>query len=267
MKTAVVFAASIFVPEKLFVVHEFFDMFGQHFKDADFYIGLNYGSLTVQENIIKSYVPNVTFKRLENSSLYNNMDTSATQVAYKALKESGKSYDVYWFGHTKGGQNSRESIRGMYLEEFFRQREMVEGMFEKYPYLGSWGLRGNSISATGTKWKDYNVDAVIPICGNLKFPPFNYTHVNWSYIETMLALKGAPFEQFIHRLDDTFFNTKLNSWYCETVPGWIPSRQGFFPYVHRKKCFWEDRNCMLTDITREWIEENSLSHLTSYLTI
>ena len=268
MKTCVLYAASISVPEKLYVLHEFFSVFKEHFADADFFVGLNYGSLQEQEDIIRSYVPNCQFIRLTNEHLYTYMDTSASQLALRliqaALKE-GKSYDVYWSAHTKGGQNARESVRPMYFENFFGKRKEIETMFEQYPYLGSWGLRGNSRNSE-VWWKDYNVDSIIPICGNVKFDPFNYTHVNWSYIETMYALKGKPFEAFIRLLDDNWFETKLNRWYWETVPAWIPSRCGYFPYIKIKPCFW---NVVpdLNEITKQWIEENNLPHLLPYLSL
>lgn len=279
MKTAVVFAASIFEPEKLFVVHEFFHMFSQNFADADFYVGLNYGSLEVQKDIIRSYIPNAQFIRLENEHVYCKMDTSATQTAFRLLRDGGESYDVVWFAHTKGGTNERGSgIRNMYFEEFFTQRESIEKMFVDYPHLGSWAIRAMSVSPcqmgsngnppTSYEYKDMRVDppSCAPICDTTKkVDPFIYTHINWSYIETMFALKGAPVEAYAKSLGEEYFNTKLFTWYAENVIPWIPSRCGYFPYVKRKKCFWEDRNFELKNRQIDWINENNLTHLNEYL--
>ena len=180
------------------------------------------------------------------------------------MKTTGNKYDIYWFAHTKGGSNPREEIRRLYFNEMFTQRKNIEDMFVQYPKLGSWGLRGNSISAAGVQWKDYNVDNIVPICSNIKTPPFNYTHVNWSYIETIYVLKKEPVEAYLDSCTDQYFTTSMNPWYFETVPPWMSSRCGYFPYVKIKRDFWD--RCNLTDITKEWIVENNLP-LESYLNL
>jgi hypothetical protein len=273
MKTAVVFAASIFESDKMFVLHEFFHMFQTYFSDADFYVGLNYGSMEIQKDVIKSYIPNVQFIRLEKEHVYCKMDTSATQTAFKLLQDCGKTYDVYWFAHTKGGTNERgPGIRRMYFNEFFSQRIDIEKMFETYPHLGTWGLRAMSVSPAPTAgnshhWKDLRVDppGCVPICSNEKVDPFNYTHINYSYIETMFAMRGVAVEAYAKAIKPEYFDIKLFTWYAENVFPWIPSRCGYFPYVKRKMCFWEDTHCNLLDVTKQWIDENNLHHLDEYL--
>jgi len=265
MKTCVIYAASIFDSLKIYVVNDFFSTFKTHFPDADFYVGVNYGSLPSLEEEIRKYGLNCNIGRLQDGNLYTKTDASAYQVAINVLKQTGKTYDIYWFAHTKGGANSRDEIRRMYLDEMFGKRESIEKMFEEYPMLGSWGIRGNSVSAANIQWKDYNVDSFIPICANIKQPPFNYTHVNWSYIETLYVLKKEAVESYVQQLPPEFFITKLDPWYFETVPGWIPSRCGYFPYVKEKRDFWG--HCDLTDITKLWIEENGLTQQLPYLSL
>lgn len=264
MKTCVIYAAYIPDSAKLNVVREFFSIFKSNFQDADFIVGINPGSVPNLENTIKQYGLNCQFVYVSNE-LHTNTDASAYQKAMSILKGSNKKYDVYWFGHTKGGVNSREEERHLYLNEFFSKRNEIESMFEKYPKLGSWGIRGNYMAASGKKWNIYNVDSHISICGNEKFPPFNYTHVNWSYVETMYALKGEPVESFLNAVPNEFFTTKLDPWYFETVMPWVPSRCGYFPYVKQNRCFWNTAN--LPDITKNWIDENNLTELSSYLEI
>lgn len=133
--------------------------------------------------------------------------------------------------------------------------------------LGSWGIRGNSISAVGVQWKNYNVDLVVPVCANTKFPPFNCTHVNWSYLEGMYVLKGVAVDAYVKLLTDAYFDTRMDRYYFETVPPWLPSRCGYFPYVKRKMCFWAHLNRNLQDVTKQWIDENNLTDLNPYLSI
>jgi hypothetical protein len=265
MKSCVIFAASIFDSSRINVLREFCLSFKQNFSDCDFFTGINPGSVSNLYNIIGEYgLTGCVNYASEN--LYTNTDASAYQVALLALKNLkwNPKYDLYWFVHTKGGVNNRSSEREMYLNEMLGKRKEIEDMFEKFPQLGSWGIRGNSISAAGVKWNEYNVDSGVPICGNVKLPPFNYTHVNWSYIETLYVLKGEPVENYLTAQSDEFFKTKLSPWYFETVMPWVPSRCGYFPYVKTKRDFWN--KCELTDITKQWIDENKLS-LESYLNL
>lgn len=264
MKSCVVFAASIFDSTRLNVIREFFSSFKTNFGDADFYIGINHGSIPNMENVIKEYELNCYFIQ-GIPELYTKTDASAYQAALKLLKQSGNKYDIYWFAHTKGGVNSREGVRELYLKEMFSKRKEIEDMFVKYPKLGSWGLRGNSISAAGVNWKDYDVDCGLPICKNVPLnSSFPFTHVNWSYIETLYVLKKEAVEGFLELSPNEFFTTKLNPWYFETVMPWVPSRAGYFPYVKIQRDFWD--RCELTDITKQWINENKLD-LHSYLDI
>lgn len=265
--TCVIFAASIFDRSRLDVLHDFFSAFKTHFSDADFYVGINYGTLPELEDEIKKYGLNVNIVRLTNENLYTRTDASAYQAALKLLKNSGKKYDIYWFAHTKGGVNHRPAERQMYIDEMITQRKPIEEMFEKYPHLGSWGIRGNSISGGGVNWYNYNVDVSFPpICRNVPLPWCPYDHVNWSYIETLYVLKKEAVETWFKYMHDDFFTTKLDGCYFETVPGWFPTRLGFFPYVKRKRDFFD--RCDLTDITREWIDQDPmLQHLLPYLEI
>lgn len=264
MKTCVVYAAYIADSTKLNVIREFFSVFKNKFQDADFYIGINPGSVPNLESVINEYGLNTKITYVPEE-LHTKTDASAFQSVLNNIGVNKSfGYDVYWFGHSKGGVNSRENERSLYINEFFSKREQIEKMFEEYPNLGSWGIRGNYMAASGKKWDVYNVDLGLPICGNIKFPPFNYTHVNWSYVETMYALKGNSVESFIKASPTKFFTTKIDPWYFETVMPWVPSRCGYFPYVRQNRCFWDTAN--LKDITKEWIKENNLN-LESYLSL
>src|ERR1039458_9807625 len=263
MKSCVIFAASIFDSSKMNVLRDFCLSFKRNFSDCDFFIGVNPGTIPNLYKTIEEYKLTVCVNYAKEE-LYTSTDASAYQVALLSLKtlKLDPKYDLYWFIHTKGGVNSRNEIRQMYLNEMLGKRKEIEDMFEKNPQLGSWGIRGNSISAAGVKWNEYDVDSGVPICGNVKLSPFNYTHVNWSYIETLYVLRGAPVEAYIKAQTPEFFTTKLNPWYFETVMPWVPSRCGYFPYVKIKRDFWN--KCELTDITKQWIDKNKLP-LESYL--
>lgn len=266
MKSCIIFAVSIFDTSRLFVLHEFLTTFKKTFNDCDLYIGINYNSCLEVEEIIKTYNLNVVTERLMMSELYCGSDSSAYQLALKLLKESKKSYDLYWFAHTKGAVNDRPYERNMYLSQLFSNRKQIETAFETYDQLGSFALRGVSRSAGQLQWSTYNKDHEIEICSNIISKQLPYTHVNWSYIETMYVINKQTIETFLSLTSDIFYNTKIQEpCYFETVFPWLSSRCGYFPYVHESNCFFGERN--LNEITKEWIYFNNLTHLTEYLTL
>jgi hypothetical protein len=266
MKSCVIFAISIFDDSKLYVLHEFLNQFKTTYSDCDFYIGINYNSINEIESIVESYGLNVNIKRLTEPNLYCGSDASAYQQALKLLKDSNKTYELYWFAHTKGAVNNRPYERNMYLTQLFANRLHIESMFINNTQLGSYALRGVSRSAGMLNWATYNKDHEVEICLNSISKDMPYTHVNWSYIETMYAINKHSIETFLSLTSDAFYENKIQEpCYFETVFPWIATRCGYFPYIHQTDCFFGERN--LKDITTEWIKYNNLTHLNSYLNL
>ena len=127
----------------------------------------------------------------------------------------------------------------MYLSNLFRNRSNIETLFQQYDMLGSYALRGVSRSAGNHAWNTFNRDHHIGICSNEIFDDFKYTHVNWSYIETMYVINGKIVESFLKSTSDDFYNTRiLEPCYFEIIFPWIVTRCGYFPYVHQYNCFF-----------------------------
>jgi hypothetical protein len=266
MKSCVIFAVSIFDSEKLFVLREFLDTFKLKFSECDHYIGINYGSIPEVESVIAEYGLKTKIKRLVDESLYCGSDASAYQTALTLLRDSGKFYDICWFAHTKGAVNGRPVERNMYLTELYRDRSHIEELFESYSYLGSYALRGVSVGAGGDVWASFNNDHHIDICSNKVLDVMKYTHINWSYIETMYVIKGDAVQTFLRNVSESFYTTKIQDpCYFEIIFPWVASRCGYFPYIKNTRCFWGVED--LKQITRKWIEENHLDNLNNYLFI
>lgn len=265
MKSCVIFAVSIFSEHKLYVLREFLDTFSNNFKDCDFYIGINYGSISYVENVILDYNFNLKMERLNDSNLYCKSDASVYQLALRLLKESGNSYDMCWFAHTKGGVNERDVERNIYIKDLYEKRYEIENFFNINDNIGSYGLRGlGPVGAGGDVWANFNNDHHIEICSNKIVGDLKYTHVNWSYIDTMYVIKGSIVNYFLQISPINFYKTKINEpCYFEVIFPWIASRCGYFPYVKQEKSYWGDNN--LKNITNEWIEENNLFELKKYL--
>lgn len=266
MKSCVIFAVSIFDHSKIHVLYEYLDVFKTHYSDCHFYIGINYGSIPEVEEAVKSYGLAVTTTRVPEN-LYCESDASAYQAALKILKESDLRYDLYWFAHTKGAVNHRPGERSLYLTHLFSNRIAIQQFFQDYEYIGSYALRGVSTSAAGDNWATFNRDHYIEICSNLITESLPYTHVNWSYIETMYVLNKYSVETFLSLTDENFYNTKIQErCYFEVIFPWISTRCGYFPYIEQSSCFF-NRNISLKNITNDWIVKNNLVHLSNYLDI
>jgi len=266
MKSCIVFAVSIFEESKLYVLEQYMRSFKGNYQDCDLYVGINHGSLNIVEEVIKSYGLNSYMIRTPEN-LYNTSDTSAYQIALKHLKNSGNRYDLYWFAHTKGGVNGRDHERNLYLVEMFGNRENIERLFVDYPYIGSYALRGVSGGAAGDDWRVFNRDHVVEICSNKITKELPYTHVNWSYIETMYVINKQSIDTFFSITTDEFYDTKIKDrWYFETIFPWVPTRCGYFPYVKQEHCFFGN-GASLKKITEDWIEKNNLNELKRYLYI
>jgi hypothetical protein len=266
LKTCVVFAVSIFDESRMFILHEFLSMFKQTFSECNLYIGINYGTLTNVEQVIESYELNAEIQRVTDINMYTGSDASAYQAAISLLNRSKQPYDLYWFAHTKGAVNNRSYERNMYLTQLFGNRTHIELMFKNNDQLGSYALRGVSRSAGQLQWATFNKDHDVDICLNSITNKLPFTHVNWSYIETMYVINKHSVETFLSLTTDLFYDTKIQEpCYFETVFPWIATRCGYFPYIHQSHCFFGERN--LNDITNEWIQNNNLTHLNNYLTL
>lgn len=266
MKSCVVFAVSVFREDRLYVLREFLDTFTKHFVNCDFYIGVNYGSHPLVETIIAESNLSTIVTRVERPELYCGSDASAYQAALELLKESKKTYNIYWFAHTKGAVNDRPYERNLYLTELFANRLEIEQLFKTYEHLGSYALRGVSRSAGGLNWATYNKDHYIDICSNEITEELPYTHMNWSYIETMYALSSKAVNTFLKLAGSQFYATKIEEpCYFETVFPWIATRCGQYSYTRQSQCFFGEGNILT--VNKSWITENNLIHLNDYLAL
>jgi len=255
MKNCVLFASAISDASKLYALEELIAPFNGK-SSFDFFIGINPSSYKDTYECILKYI---TPRRMEfvPNELEIDSDASCYQTALRLLKESNERYDLYWFIHTKGGHNDRDVDRRLYINELINNSDEIINIFKKFPNLGSYSLRGNKIGDPKIPWDIYDADHVIDICKNTKHNNFLYSHVNWSYIDTIYVLNGKCVNHFLDICPYDFYTKKITDrYYFETAPAWIPSRMGFFPYVKNKQCYWQTGN--LNDVTEKWINYNNL---------
>jgi hypothetical protein len=252
MASCVLFACSI-KPGREFVLRLFLDSFVNVHKQSDIYIGINPHSSDELVNIINEYELN-TFVYHVDPNLYSESDASAYQLCLKALLQSEKEYDNYWFIHTKSGFNSHSDyLRDWYISNFVSRKQEIELFFSTNPGVGSYGILGLEYD-TNRIYQEHDVE--ISLWDNNISKDLPYTHAKFFYIHTIYCLSKEPIKKFFNLVTDTWFNTKLNRYYFEGVFPFLVSRSGYFPYLENR---FSMNGADLLHYIDSWIKENSLN--------
>lgn len=268
-KSCVVFAIGINTPEKLPVLQEYITMLKEHFSDCDIYAGINYGAHANIEHMLHSSGLNIKVDRLTDEKLHVDSDASSYQLALKNVVNSKIKYDVIWFVHTKGGHNSRDHIRSLYIDHFYPHRKFIESKFSELEHLGVFGYRSghyNFNNEISDKCLGVNEKLIRDIWdGPTKFMPNSFC--KYIVIETMFAMNANIIYKFIEEYPD-FFNTPINQyptgrWFIELeLCNIIPTKMGYYPTSFFD---WDGHIRMdLQEVIDIWIEQNKLYHLSEY---
>ena len=174
----------------------------KYHHDSDIYVGINCGSSPTWERkldsselrIIKSFV---TEDRVVDS------DVSGYQAAMEAARRSGRSYDYYWFGHSKGATHSQfdyaDMLRKQIEARFWSKRDHVENFCD----INRFGVFGGFFCPM-TRPDNQVVEKIkklyrseLGIIGY--WTPFSF-----------FGLTGPSLCRFFDRVDDAFFSKKPN---------------------------------------------------------
>jgi hypothetical protein len=244
-------------------------MLQTNFSDCDIYAGINYGACEEVENVLRKSTLNIHVDRLTDPYLHVDSDASSYQLALKNMYNSGKVYDVIWYVHTKGGHNSRDDIRNLYLNNFYPHRNFIESKFEALPHLGIFGYRSghyNYNNEINDKCLGIDDKLIRDIWdGPTDFMP--NTFCKYIVVETMFAMRAEIIYKFIKEYPE-FFNTPINKyptgrWFIELeLCNIIPTKMGYYP-----TSFFDWDNFIRLDLQEVidlWIHENKLFHLNGY---
>jgi len=198
---ALVFASYVPNHAGMKIIHEMFDVYMQYFADCDIYVGINgnpcpeyieyLDSLKDKLNITYSITP----KKLEINS-----DVSAYQTALKLLKESEKTYEYIWFGHTKGMTNNTSEWRKIFIKEFFIKRNYITDLLNN--------SNAGTYSLYLAKYRGVNQFKDI-LEQYYKFDkPYFYTYL---YLFTFYVIKGKYLHPFLNNCTNNFYDTNLVS--------------------------------------------------------
>lgn len=272
MKSCVLFACGINSDNKLYVLQEYVDMLTKQFSDCDIYAGINFGSSVQTEHILESAGLNITYERLIDEKFHVTSDASSFQLAMKLMINSGQTYDVVWFVHTKGGHNSRDSIRQLYIQNFFPKRHYIERKFSELEHLGVFGYRAGHYN-----WNNEITDKCLGVSHRIirdiwddaRIEALPYKFCKYIVIETMFAMKAEILYKYLEAYPD-FFDTPINMfptgrWFIELeLCNIIPTRMGYYPVVFDDYHHTFRKSLQYT--IDNWIEENKLEHLKNYKT-
>jgi len=271
-RSSVLFAIGIDNNTKLYVLNEYLEMLRDQFSDCDIYTGINFGTDPSIESILDKSGLNIIYERITDPTFHVSSDASSYQVALRLMMDSGKTYDVTWFVHTKGGHNERGATRQLYIEEFFPKRRYIEQKFIELEHLGVFGYRAGHYN-----WNNEENDKCLKVSDRIirdiwdgePTELFPYTFCKHIVIETLFAMRTEILYKYIHTYPE-FFTTPINKfptgrWFIELeLCNIIPTRMGYYPTVFYDFDKGIGRDLQFT--IDNWIEENKLEHLKEYKT-
>lgn len=223
-KTALLFASYLPHQDRLYIGDQFFKAFKDKFSDADFYIGINPGTVPEWEQHINEYQKdlNITYGHVERD-LYSKSDAGAYQLALKLMKESGIHYENIWFAHTKGGHYNdigRAEQRYFMIENFFNRREHFESLLHSDEKNGVYGpvITVTMTPYPGNKCADNFLDV---------YYDFPYHSSDLCYLYTFYLMKGHIVHEFIENCSDNFWEDKKNIYFFEDPFPHIATKMGY----------------------------------------
>lgn len=206
------FLISFFLPtkESVTILDDILSRLEVNFSDLTIFMGINPSPFLEEgvkviesHNKIKFYYSEVP------KNLVCDSDASGYQTALKLLKDSDKSFDLYWFIHSKAITSNRNQEREFMLNDFIGNKEKIESLFIENNFIGSYG---DMLIQLGTLKKGHKFSTPT-ISGNYldKFYDFKIkTPFEYFYAKTFFVIRGEIINDFIVKCDPSFFNNYLN---------------------------------------------------------
>lgn len=215
--TAIVFASYMPDEHALGIGEEFLAVFAEHFADADVCIGVNPSAC---QDAWRARIAGCGLRArqaLVETHRVIDSDASAFQAALTLLRDSGETYDLIWFGHTKGVTTKDLRLTRWFIDKLFRRRQAVERVFDD-PMCGVYGLQAVLLP-------EKNVDVITPYC---RLP---YPQLDIMFTHTFYVCRGKPVHEFLRRCDRSFFDERIKGdrWFFERDFYQIVFMQGFHP--------------------------------------
>jgi hypothetical protein len=198
MKGSIIFASFIPSKNELYIGKQFLDKFKELYKNYDIFIGVNDSCKEWLDTIIEYSKTMNIYYDITPKDLLIDSDASAFQTALKLLKNSGKKYDIYWFGHTKGVTSNAHDFRQEVFNIFWDKKDYIESeMFKNNASIYSPYI--------GTTAENY-LNTTLPL---IVYGKPNYNNLSSYY--TFWVNNGEVINNFIEICNPKFFTKKITS--------------------------------------------------------
>ena len=233
-RNAVVFAW--FVPEGLPELGQYyFSLLQTYHSNSKLFIGMNHGSDPLWESWFRdsSMDSDVRWVPPEMGDYW---DTTGFLTALTGFLGSDESFDLIWFGHSKGGSSSfghTTLVRNELLRDFWERRAEIAHAFDDpriglfaprynltppYPFPGPWKGWTEELTALQRIYRD------------------RYAPLGLCALDTFFVLRGGIVRRFCDSVDNDFFRTDpaaygANKWFFEMAFPSIATMQGYEPFI------------------------------------
>jgi hypothetical protein len=239
---ALVFSSYVPTTVALSIAVEFLRLFERDFADCDVYVGINTGSLPEWERALADSPLRVRVGKVA-PRLSVDSDAAGFQKALELMRDEGRSYDLVWFGHTKGATSNNPALRQRLIGDFYLERERISRAF-RHPRVGSFG---HDVSYSEVLPQiDARVDSEI-----LAMP---YPSIGIFYLHTFYVMRGSIIRQFLEHCSEEFFSKNLVSdlgfdrYFFERDFPRLADRSGYYPLYRERH-----RNISVVPVTRGFV--------------
>lgn len=216
MNKGIVFYSS-FIPNKegLQKGIDFLEAFEEQFSDYILFIGIQKDSLLEWEKTLNIFNKNNNiFYEKASPDLYVNSDVSGFQ---KALELYYKNIDhiilepeaCAWFGHSKGVTTNNNSYHYWCINNFWKQRDIIENRLNSDSNLGCFGKHLSYIPNYSQSTNISNIWTNYAPCNFIKRP------LNFMFVNTFFVIKHHILKTMLEKIDSSFFNSKIVGAYGE----------------------------------------------------
>ena len=233
-RDAVVFAW--FVPEGLPELGQYyFNLLLDYHADSKLFIGMNHGSDPIWERRFRESGVDSEV-RWATPEIGDYWDTTGFLTALTDFQCSDESFDLIWFGHSKGGSSAFDHstlIRDELLRDFWERRAEIAHAFDDtriglfaprynltppYPFPGPWKGWAEELTALQRIYRD------------------RYAPLGLCALDTFFVLRAEIVRRFCDSVGADLFCTDpgaygANKWFFEMAFPSIAAMQGYEPFI------------------------------------
>jgi hypothetical protein len=210
MNKGIIFYSS-FIPDKQGLQKgiDFLDVYQKSFINYKLFVGIQKNSLEEWKNVLDQYNNNnnITYGNV-SSNLCVDSDVSGFQKALELFYNNKKYIDLApnscaWFGHTKGVTTNNNVYHQYIIDNFWKQKNVIENKLNSNPSLGCFGNHLSYIPNYNQITDINNIWANYAQCGFSKRP------LNFMFTNTFFVIKNFILNKMLEKINSSFFTEKI----------------------------------------------------------